>query len=433
MADTLFALSSGSLPSGVAVIRVSGPKAFDVFGTIVLGDWKERAVLLREFLDPANGDVIDRGLVSAFIAPGSFTGENTVEMHCHGSRAGVQAVLNALGAMPGFRLAEAGEFSKQAFQNGKIDLTGLEGLADLISAQTESQLKQALHQSSGKLAIIYDGWRRKLLHMRAMIEAELDFADEDDVPGSVSDQVWRDAGLLKDEISRHLLDGRRGEIIREGFKIALTGPTNAGKSSLLNALAKRDVSIVTDQAGTTRDVLEVNLDIEGQLVVVQDTAGIRESDDKIENEGIKRARTAAQNADMVLWLQPSDQSVLKPEFDGARPIWSKADIKKAPKGETWTAIDTISPDGLSGLMDLIRSELDAKLKNNDPALVTRTRHRHLLVETVSSLTEAKDDQLSSELRSEYLRIAGDSLGKITGRIDPEELLGVIFSEFCIGK
>lgn len=430
---TIFALSSGSLPSGVALIRISGLAARSIETTMLGGSLEARRAGLRKLVHPQTGEALDEVLALVFPAPSSFTGEDVVELHCHGGVATVAAVLDALGSIDGFRIAEAGEFSRRAFENGRLDLTALEGLADLIAAQTETQREQALIQSGGALRDLYDGWRDHLIRMRALIEAELDFADENDVPGSVSDQVWRDAAILAGAIRDHLDDDHRGEIVRDGFRIALTGPPNAGKSSLLNALARRDVAIVTPQAGTTRDVVEVSLDIAGQLVIVSDTAGIRETQDIVEKEGIRRSHETAKRANLVLWLQAADERPLTDPLEGAVIVTTKTDLAGSHAGSI--GVTVVKEDGLAPLMNLIAEQVQSFAGSavRGESVPTRVRHRLALEEAAEALESAVQSEDGLELRSEFLRVAGDALGRITGRVDVEDLLDVIFSEFCIGK
>ena len=431
--STIFALSSGGLPSGTAVIRISGSHAFDVFPIMVRQAPEPRRVSVTEIYDPDTNTVLDQAIVLLFDQGRSFTGENTVEFQCHGGVATVQAVLNSLSKLKHFRPAEAGEFSRRAFESGKLDLTELEGLSDLISAQTENQRRQAFNQSSGALRQLYEGWRSELIQQRAYIEAEFDFADEGDVPGSVSEQVWSRVGALLASIEGHLDDNRRGEIVRDGYQIALTGAPNAGKSSLLNALAERDVAIVTDQPGTTRDVLEVQLDIGGQLVILSDTAGLRETSDIVELEGIQRAQAAAVTADLILWLQAADANLSTCPYDDAVRVWTKSDLGKPSDDCDWITIHTQSEEGVSNLLEFLTSKLDSHTVDHSEVLMSRSRHRNSLMEVRDHLDRCLSGPDDHVVRSEHLRLAADALGKITGRIDVEDLLDVIFSEFCIGK
>jgi len=436
-ADTIFALSSGVLPSGVAIIRVSGVQVPAVIGCLLDRTLKPRLVYFGEFRNSANGELLDQGLALFFPGPKSFTGEDVLELHCHGGVATVEAVLTVLANMDGLRLAERGEFSRRAFENGRLDLTELEGLSDLIAAQSQSQRKLALSQAGGSLRALYDDWRNDLIRARALIEAELDFADEDDVPGSVSQQVWQQVSDLNVRLAAHLDDQRVGEIVRRGFRIALLGPVNAGKSSLLNHLAKREVAIVTPQAGTTRDAIEVTLKIGEHLVVVTDTAGFRDADDIVELEGMRRARLAGKEADLVLWLQPVDDPVGPDDeliTNGADlvVINSKSDLAGNLLHPDQISVHTNSMDGVAPLLELLENRLDRLVPVGDDPVITRQRHRDALNETCHHLTQASLP-LELEIRSEYLRLAADSLGRLTGRIDVEDLLDVIFNEFCIGK
>jgi len=429
---TIFALSSGSLPSGVAVIRISGPGCVLVSDQMLKRGVDVRSASLRNLYHPTTNVLLDQVLVIDFPMPNSFTGEHVVELHCHGGRASVASVLEALSCLPDYQVAEAGEFSRRAFENGKLDLTQLEGLSDIIAAQTEMQRRQALSQVGGVLRNLYDGWRQDLIRCRALIEAELDFADEDDVPGSVSDQVWTEVDSLKNRIVNHLDDQHSGEIIRDGFSIALMGKPNAGKSSLLNALAKRDIAIVTAQPGTTRDVLEANLDIDGHLVRVFDTAGIRKSDDIVENEGIKRAEDAGRSADLVLWLHAADDESEPKPFSNSVVVRSKADLGTSLPASKLLDISSQKDEGLTDLFSLLKGKLSDYKQQGEQPILSRQRHRNLLESVLVSLKQSLSPN-EIEKRSEHLRIAGEHLGRITGRIDVEDLLDTIFSEFCVGK
>ena len=438
MHSTIFALSSGGLPSGVAVIRLSGVLAFKVAKRMCGSLPISRHAQLVRYIDPDSHKVIDRGLVLVFPGPHSFTGEDVVEFHCHGGVASVAAMLDYLSDQDGCRIAEPGEFSRRAFENGKMDLTQLEGLSDLIAAQTESQRDLALRQSSGSLRIIYDKWRSDLIRSRALVEAELDFSDEDEVVGSVDNLVWGSVTNLIGDMEKHLFDQRRGEIVRNGFRIALVGSPNSGKSSLLNALTKRDVAIVTPHAGTTRDVIEVDLDIAGQLVVVIDTAGQRDTDDLIELEGIRRARIAADGANLKLWLLPIGQVLLDDipsDFVIVRTMGDLLDSDIDPHLADSDAliVNAVTFDGVDPLLKFIKYGLQQQLLVSEQPLITRLRHRILLEEAITHLIEAQQVNKGLEFRSEYLRLASDCLGRLTGRIDVEDLLDVVFSEFCIGK
>lgn len=433
--DTIFALSSGGLPSGVAVIRLSGSRSSAVVEAVACALPVPRRAVLRTLRCPQTKTVIDRGLVLWLPGPASFAGEDSAEFHLHGGRAVVAAFLDCLGAQAGCRMAEAGEFSRRAFENGRLDLTEVEGLADLIAAETEMQRRYALEQSAGRLRQRVENWRERLINARALIEAELDFADEADVPGSVSERVWADLAGLLDEITGFLDDGNRGEIVRRGFRVALLGPPNAGKSSLMNALAARDIAIVSSEAGTTRDVLEVSLDIAGYPVIVSDTAGIRESESTVEREGMRRAVSSAQRADLVFWLAPADAPVIEPPGGLTDPviIRSKRDLARGEPDQL--SVSTTEPAGLDDFVRYLMKVLETRFSGDgETGLLTRHRHRSQLeiaAREIAFALEAAD--LMLDLRSEHLRLASDAIGRITGRIDVEDLLDHIFSEFCVGK
>lgn len=433
--DSIFALSTGSLPSGVAVIRFSGRHAREVLTDLVGNVPQPRKATLSRIRD-AGGGVIDHGLVLFFPAPASFSGEDCAEFHVHGGKAVIQALLRRLGAFPGCRLAEAGEFTRRAFLNGKIDLTGTEGLADLIAAETEAQRQMALDNAEGAQRYLYDGWRDRLLHARAMIEAELDFADEADVPGWVSDRVLGDLERLSRDIAVHIEGFRAAEIVRDGFRVVLLGVPNAGKSSLLNALARREVAIVTEIAGTTRDLVEASLDLQGMKVVITDTAGIRETGNKVESIGIRRALEAADRADLILELIDSTTGE-EPTRSGLRMapvlrIATKCDLPAVAGGPFDHRVSTVTGAGLPDLVKEIAERARTATGGQGRTIPTRLRQVELLIATRREIDAALSLN-DLELTAEHLRLAGESLGRITGAIDVEELLGTIFSEFCIGK
>ncbi|CAN7549664.1 tRNA uridine-5-carboxymethylaminomethyl(34) synthesis GTPase MnmE [Neorhizobium sp. LjRoot104] len=428
--DTIYAHSSGALPAGVAVIRVSGSRAFDA-AVVLAGELPIGRKAALRTIRSRNGLVIDQALVLAFPGPNSFTGEDCVEMHLHGSRAVVSAVYRELEAI-GLRLAEAGEFSRRAFENGKLDLVEVEGLADLIAAETEMQRRMAVEQGFGGQSALYKAWAERLTRSRALIEAELDFADEDDVPGSVSDRVWAEMADLYLEIAEHIASAKAGEIIRDGYKVVIAGAPNAGKSSLLNALARRDVAIVTEIAGTTRDLLHVDIDMEGYLVRFFDTAGLRDSEDRVEQEGVRRARIAIEQADLVLQLEDidSDSKQMLPGVAGeVLRVGTKVDIRR-PSAAYDLNISSETGEGL----DELRSLILGKLRETWSGSLVPNRQRHLqyLKEASNFIEEALNGR-DLDLRAESLRAAASSLGRITGRVDVEQLLDVIFSQFCIGK
>lgn len=392
-----------------------------------------RLATLATLRDPRTNETLDRSLVLWFPGPRSFTGEDMAELHLHGGRAVTAAVLDALGAVPGLRPAAAGEFTKRAFRNGKLDLTAVEGLADLIHAETEAQRRQALQALEGGLRQKAEGWRDALLRMAAHVEAELDFSDEDDVPDDVGRSALASGPAVLAGIRAAIADADRGERVREGFTVVLAGPPNAGKSSLLNALARRDVAIVSPEAGTTRDLIEVHLDLGGFPVVLVDTAGLREAEGAVEQEGVRRALDRAGRADLVLWLSPVDEPVERPDF-GDVPVWtlaSKADLGGTGRGEGVSVRDEAM---LAGLVEKIRGEVQDRLAG-ETAVTARLRQRLLLMKTAEALEHAlgAPPHHPLELLAEDIRVALARLGELTGRVDVEQLLDVVFAEFCIGK
>jgi tRNA modification GTPase len=434
--DTIVALASGALPAAIAVMRVSGPKTRNVLEAFCGGVPAPRHATLRD-IGPPRLPAIDRGLVIWFPAPASFTGGDMAELHTHGSRAVVSEVIEAVLSLDGTRLAEPGEFARRAFENGKLDLTQVEGLADLISAETEAQRWQALAQAEGSLRALYEGWRAELLRAQALVEAGLDFADEGDVVADVALKAEAIVTSLLASISHHLAD-RRGERLRDGVRIVIAGPPNVGKSSLLNALAKRDVAIVSEEAGTTRDVLEVHLDLGGLPVILTDTAGLRETESKVEAEGVRRALSRTEQADVVLWLVDATAPVWEPPVAlGTKPaIWILNKIDLGPQGTSQDCIQISAKtgQGLDRLIEVLEEQaaLIAETGSGAP-LMTRARHRAELEDARAALQRFGDAPLSPELRAEELRIAAHHVGRLTGRIDVEEVLGAIFGEFCIGK
>lgn len=436
--DTIYALSSGSPPAGVALIRVSGPATADALARLC-GPLPPARVATLRTIRTRNSDILDSGLVLYFPGPASFTGEDCCELQVHGGRAVVSAILDELAAMDGLRHAEAGEFARRAFQNGKLDLVEVEGLADLIAAETEMQRRLAVEQSGGGQSALYAGWARRLTHARAMIEAELDFADEDDIPGSVSAAIWSDIGRLREEIDEHIARAGVAEIIRDGLKIVIAGEPNAGKSSLLNALAQRDIAIVTEIAGTTRDVLSVDLSLAGFSVKLFDTAGLRETDEVVEREGIRRARQVIADADLVLLLseKPSDFRLDEWQPGKSVPVIrvaTKVD-RPMPRWKTSEAdvfLSTRTGEGMDKLLAMLQAHLPDLAGNTALSMPSRRRHVDCLRQAGAALVRSMEAR-ELELQAEQLRQAGDALGRITGRVDVEKLLDVIFSEFCIGK
>lgn len=440
--DSIVALSSGRLPAGVAVIRISGSKSRFVIETIAGSTANNRVAAYRKFRAP-DGSVLDSGLAVFFAGPNSFTGEDIAEFHVHGGRAVVARMLETIAGFDSVRHAEPGEFTRRAFLNGKVDLVETEALADLVNSETEAQRRFAVQNAEGAQSELYLGWRRRLIHARAMIEAEIDFADEDDVPGSVAETVWADVRAMVDEIERHVGGFRAAEIIRDGFEVVILGAPNAGKSSLFNALARREAAIVTEEPGTTRDLLEVVLDLEGMRVRVTDTAGLREAPGRIEAIGIEKARSKAGTADLLLVLE----DMVDPTAAGALPtavptlrVGTKVDLLQdrsqvsALAAQYDAAISTKDGTGLAELLAEIGRRAAAQIGEAGDILPSRLRHVELLNETKRFLLAAvAGDERGQELRAEELRLAADRLGRIVGAVDVEDMLDVIFAQFCIGK
>jgi tRNA modification GTPase len=446
-ANTIFALSSGRLPAAIAVVRISGPQASGALERMVGRVIPPRRATLATVRDPKTGEAIDQALALFFPGPHSETGEDTAELQLHGGRAVVAATLSALARLPGLRAAEPGEFTRRAFENGRIDLTVVEGLADLIGAETEAQRRQALRQMQGALGSRASGWRDKIISVLGLIEAGLDFSDEGDVAPGTMRQALQLAEELAGEIDAVLADGRRGERLRDGLTIAIAGPPNAGKSTLFNALVGREAAIVSPYPGTTRDVLEVYLDLGGYPVTVLDTAGVRDAADPVEQEGIRRARARAAEADLILWVDEAAGS--EPPGSGRAEeveIWrivSKADLidsdsqRPDERARAECRAFSISAKTGFGLVELERAlgEFAAgRLGGAEPALVTRVRQRQTLEEALASLRRAGSIAgQGEELVAEELRLASRALGRLLGRIDVEDVLEVIFRDFCIGK
>lgn len=433
--ETIFGLSSGVPPAGVAVIRASGPGIRFGLETLAGRVPAQRAATLATLRDPS-GAMLDRALVLYFAAPASFTGEDVAELHVHGGRAVVAATLAALASLPGYRPAEAGEFTRRAFANGKADLTEVEGLADLIAAETEAQRRQAIGVSGGALRKIAEDWRARLIQARAYLEAELDFSEEDDVPEAIGSAADAVAEAVAAEMDGHLRAAGFGERVRSGFEVVLLGAPNVGKSSLLNALARRDVAIVTAEAGTTRDMIEVAMDLEGYAVTLVDTAGLRETTGLVESEGVRRARVRGGAADLVLVL--SDGEIPAPDdlpstTGGVIRVRTKTDLARIDSDPNQYDVAVSAANG-SGLDDLKAAIVAALgLLNPRPAaLVTRERQRRELDAALTALRLALGEA-AAELKAERLRQAGDAIGRLTGRIDVDDWLDVIFREFCIGK
>jgi len=436
--DTIVAPASGLGVAAIAVIRVSGPATRAMLEALCGGVPPPRHASLRE-IGPRE-QPIDRGLVLFFPGPASFSGEDMAELHVHGSRAVIRAVVDALIALPGMRLAEPGEFARRAFENGKLDLTEVEGLADLINAETEAQRRQALAQSEGSLRRLFEAWRADLLTAQGLMEAGLDFADEADVALDVGVKARAIVVPLLRSIETHLAD-RSGERLRDGLRVVIAGPPNAGKSSLMNALAKRDVAIVSEEAGTTRDIIEVHLDLGGLPVILADTAGIREGIGAVESEGIRRALSRAEDADLVLWVIDATNPVFDPppSLTSTNTIRALNKSDKCPQPAHNDAIPNAlvlsakTGEGLNGLIAHLADLAAAEIPGIGHVPLTRTRHRQELVSCRDALKRFVNHDLIPELQVEELRIGARHLGRLTGAIDVEEVLGAIFAEFCIGK
>lgn len=437
-ADTIFALSSGPPPSGIAVVRLTGQGVRFGLETLLDSVPEPRRASLRAIRTRA-GNLIDRGLVLFLPGPASFTGEDMAELHVHGGRAVVAALMTELASLPGFRPAEAGEFTRRAFVNDRLDLTQVEGIADLVFAETEAQRRQALRQADGALGALTESWRGRLIGARALIEAELDFPDEDDIPGAISSEAWAIVGALEQEIVNHISD-RRGERVRDGAEVVILGAPNVGKSSLINAIARRDVAIVSPEPGTTRDLIEVRLDLGGYPVTLVDTAGLRDTPAAIEREGIRRAEARAADADLVLVLSTALGGNDAPGPAGAIRVGTKADLIDSAAERNRLApgfdhlISSTTGDGIAGLLDDVTARIAAALLPSESPVITRARHRAALLDCLQAIREAlANPNRPVEVRAEDLRRAGDALGRVTGRIDVEDLLDAIFRDFCIGK
>ena len=447
--QTIFALSSGRPPSALAVVRVSGPCASLVL-TSLAGKLPAPRQASRRLLHDGAGQPIDDSVVLWFPGPGSATGEDVAEFHVHGGRAVLAALLAAISGIPNMRAAEPGEFTRRAFENGKLDLTEAEGLDDLIHADTDRQRRQALRQLQGLLGNRARDWRERIIEASALIEAGIDFSDEGDVPAELMAPAVKAIGALHDEIAEVLAAQGQAERLRDGLVVAIAGEPNVGKSTLINQLARRDVAIVSPHAGTTRDVIEVQLDLDGYPVTVIDTAGIRETDDPVEQEGVRRARARAEDADLVLWLveagravDPDAMSLLGKSGNASSPsggaIWivrNKIDLGGVEdvrlRGEFGIAASR--GDGIPELVDALVKFAADFFGTTEGVLVTRARQRDLLRRASDSLRRSLElVEEGEELAAEELRAAAYALGRLLGRVDVEDVLGAIFQKFCVGK
>lgn len=436
MNPTIFALASAPGRAGIGVVRLSGPLAGRVAESLAGPLPPPRQAVMRRLTH--NGAEIDHALLLWFAAPHSFTGEDVAEFHIHGGRAVREALFAALSQL-GARVAEPGEFSRRAVENGKLDLTRAEAVADLVDAETPAQLRQALRQHDGVLADLYEGWRARLIAALGRAEAAIDFSD-DGVGENEFAAARRAAGEIAKEIQEHVDDAGRGESLREGLRLTILGPPNAGKSSLINALARRDVAIVSETPGTTRDVIEVRLNLGGYLLHVADTAGVRQTRDAIEAEGVRRALSHAAGGLTLLLLDgslPDPRAGLPPDLPEPDLVaWNKADLFDREGGFTreGLSISLKTGEGLSMLQSMLQQKVQQKLDSDGAPLLTRPRHRQALGEALGALrhgVEAPTDR--PELLAEDLRLAMRAIGRITGRVDVEELLDLVFRDFCIGK
>jgi tRNA modification GTPase len=489
--DTIFALSSGRPPAAIAVVRISGSRAGEALKALAGKIPEPRKAAFARLRDPQTQEPIDEALALWFPAPASETGEDVAELQLHGGRAVIAATLAALGKLDGLRPAEAGEFTRRAFENGKLDLTAVEGLADLVMAETQGQRRQALRQLEGALGSRAEDWRRRLIQALALVEARIDFSDEADVPQDLVAPALALTRALAEEIGAVLADEGRGERLRDGLVVAIAGPPNAGKSTLLNRIARREAAIVSPYAGTTRDVIEVHLDLGGWPVTLLDTAGMREGEDPVEMEGVRRARERAAAADLVLWLvdaskpasggENSMAAVLAVADAGQKPgrplIWTlrnkidvinqcltnnegevivsnKTESKNSPNNPLRTMVNkpqtqrnepssvnnelrfdisAQTGEGIEPLLTALAAQAERMLAGAESALLTRERHRRALGDALAALQRALALSGREDLLAEELRAAGQALGRLTGRVDVEDVLDVIFRDFCIGK
>jgi tRNA modification GTPase len=451
--QTIFALSSGRPPSAIAVVRVSGPQAGAALA-LLAGKIPGPRLATRVLLRDTNREPIDDAIVLWFPRPSSATGEDVAEFHVHGGRAVLASLFESLSAIENVSAAEPGEFTRRAFENGKLDLTEAEGLDDLIRADTDRQRRQALRQLQGLLGDRARNWRAQIIEASALIEAGIDFADEGDVPSELIAPALAKIKTLLGEIRQVLAGQSRGERLRDGMVIAIAGPPNVGKSTLMNQLARREVAIVSPHAGTTRDIIEVQLDLDGYPVTVIDTAGVRETDDPVEQEGVRRARARAAEADLVLWLSDAEHDKNIPR-EGTAPTWlvrNKIDLdvtgsspttpsrgasgqgQKQEKAEPTFAISASRGDGIAELISALVGFAQEFFGATESAMISRIRQRELLQQTAASLERSVAViGEGEELAAEDLRAAAYSLGRLLGRVDVEDILDVIFREFCIGK
>ncbi len=436
MPDTIFALSSGLGRAGVAVVRVSGRAAGTVAEILSGKPLEPRKAVLTELRHSKTGDLIDRGLLLWFPGPASFTGEDVAEFQVHGGRAVVAALLDCLGRISGLRAAEPGEFTRRAFENGKLDLTSVEGLSDLVAADTELQRRQALGQLSGALRNVVYSWRQRLIDSQALIEAHLDFPDESEIPVDITEEIELELGLLRADLDQALAGRHQAEIVRDGGMVLLAGQPNSGKSSLLNRIASRDVAIISEIPGTTRDLLEVTIDYRGLPITFVDSAGIRDdASDVIERIGINRTREKSTEANVVLWLSPADKAYSEPQLSHPN-LWrvrSKADLITSDDGDH--AISAVTGDGVTELLDKVYNSLVATHAVLEPSLLVSRRQFSTVTIAYSAVSVAIDQLRLGrlELVAEDLRRASEALGELIGIIRVDDILDEVFGRFCLGK
>jgi tRNA modification GTPase len=425
------------------VVRISGPKAGGALEALMGRIPQPRRAALARVSDPRSGEMIDEALALWFPAPNSETGEDVAELQLHGGRAVIAATLDALGSIEGLRPAEAGEFTRRGFENGKLDLIAVEALADLVGAETQAQRRHAFRQMKGLLGNRAEQWRTRLIEALALVEARIDFSDEADVPEGLMSPALSIARELQREIADALADAGRGERLREGMVVAIAGPPNAGKSTLLNRIARREAAIVSPIAGTTRDVIEVHLDLDGYPVTLLDTAGIRDSDEPVEQEGIRRAQQRAAEADLVLWVVDAEDAngAMPPAQDG-QDVWlvrNKIDLAARRSEQEFIgkrfAISATTGHGVNDLISALAGHAAGFFRSGESSLITRQRHRQILTDTKAALGRALAEGGSGreDIIAEELRVAATLLGRLTGRVDVEDILDVIFRDFCIGK
>ncbi len=440
--ETIFGLSSGMGMAGVAVIRLSGPASKKVLSSLIGKIPKPRQAVLSKIVDPDEKQIIDEGLVLWFPGPHSFTGEDIVEFQIHGSHAVIAKLLDLLGKFDGLRLARPGEFTRRAFINGRMDLIEVEGLGDLIHAQSEVQRIQARQQAQGIVSKIFQEWRKQIIDILAYLEASIDFIEEEDVSENALADIENKLIHLRNELGFHLSDSVRGEAVRNGIRVVLSGPPNVGKSSILNWLAQRDVAIVSDEAGTTRDVVDVNVILGGIPVVFSDTAGLHdEKTGYVEAEGMKRTRSAAQSANLVLLISSPDVSSESFYLDtkaGIISVYNKSDISAGGKQSVDENMDIVvsakTGENMPELLEMITQYVNRHFSGSEPAIITRMRQKEAVADCVAHINQAIENINGEiELVTEQVRLATYSLNRLIGNVDVEDLLDVIFNDFCVGK